>query len=482
MKARGNPAWNVAVACVAASVILAPMSDEPLAVAASLMSLALIFKFLWTRDEPPLLLLPAVMQWSQVALVPLSTLWQGGTMLQNSQYGGGDTAAAIYGLVGVTLFSFGLRLGALGSNRDRAFLQELRTECQVWPARTILQLAFGAIAVGYVATWAMGFGGSTRELFNQASSLRYAGFFLLTFWCLLTKQKHLLLTVTVLLDVVLGMTGFFADFMNTVLVVGIAAIAARSDPKLKDLGVLAAAGLLVVVSAVFWSSIKADYRDFVNQGTGEQVVTVSLSERLHYVGAKIADFDGEQFGKGLDRLVSRHGYIEFLGLTMHYVPEAVPHEYGKISFSAFEHILMPRLLFPWKPPLPSDTDVMVQYTGLANVWRSNTSISIGYLGELYVDFGLIGGVIAAGLFGFLVGRLYAIVRDYGRTPRLVNVCLCMFVLLPASYFGTALVKMFGALISSSLIAIFIQRGAVRKLLAKTLANTRPRPAPARQRT
>src|SRR5262245_10411829 len=51
-------------------------STSPPTVAASGACLALVVLLLWRGDEPPILLLPALFQWSEVALPPLSTIWR----------------------------------------------------------------------------------------------------------------------------------------------------------------------------------------------------------------------------------------------------------------------------------------------------------------------------------------------------------------------------------------------------------------------
>jgi len=167
--------------------------------------------------------------------------------------------------------------------------------------------------------------------------------------------------------------------------------------------------------------------------------------------------DSKQFFDGFDRLIARHGYIEFLALTMQNVPEVTPHENGRLTLAVLQHITAPRFLFPDKPALPNDTEITARYTGLRFILNDNVSISIGYLGELYVDFGLIGALLVVGGIGGLAGLAYGLLRDQGSGPVLFVAGLCLIVVLPLGYFGQAYSKTIGSLVFSMAIAFVVLR-------------------------
>jgi hypothetical protein len=209
---------------------------------------------------------------------------------------------------------------------------------------------------------------------------------------------------------------------------------------------------------VFWSAVKADYRAFLNQGTGAQVVLQPLDERLSYLANKAAEFDGQQFAIGFETLRSRLSYIDFLAATMERVPAVLPHEDGAHLGAAVRHVLTPRILFPDKQDLVSDTTITAYYTGLNKDDKNgNTSISIGYLGELYIDFGISGAVLAVFVMGLAYGRCYRAIRDHPRTPAFVNYGLCMMVALAFVSFETSLIKTVGRVIMVLAAALVLQR-------------------------
>lgn len=437
------------------ATVAAVLSAAPVVVAASGLSLAAIIAMLWRADEPPILLLPPLFQWSEVALPAISTIWLGTSLDEMSRFGVDLEPAAFYGLASVTVLAVGLRLGA-GRSRQPSFATRLRWDAFALPFPVVFKLALALMGAGYALSVLSGFWGPTRELFNQASGIKYAGFFMLAYWCLVRRIHLRLLAAVVLFEIIFGMTGFFAEFKNSLLTLLVAAIAARPRfTRGSAFAVVFAISLLLSV-AVFWSAVKPGYRHFVNQGTGMQVILVPLGDRIEYLVDAAIAFDGYDISDGFERLVSRHGYIEFLGLTMKAVPDAVPHENGALTFGVVRHITMPRFLFPNKPPLPSDTEVMARYTGLPMLWDSRVSISIGHLGELYVDFGYIGGLVAIAMIGILVGVAYRVIRSGQSGPTLLKAGLAMMAVLPIAYFGTAYIKLVSAFIFAAAIAIAFQ--------------------------
>jgi hypothetical protein len=79
--------------------------------------------------------------------------------------------------------------------------------------------------------------------------------------------------------------------------------------------------------------------------------------------------------------------------------------------AALKHILMPRVLFPDKPELGSDSDRVRKYAG---VWvagaEQGTSIAFGYVAESYVDFGLPMMFMPMLIWGAFVGAAYRMVQ------------------------------------------------------------------------
>lgn len=466
---RGRPAQPpVAKAVMAAVLVATPfvslISPSSVVVGLCALALVIIIALLWRAEEPPILMLPALFQWSEVAAYPLTTLWKQVPLGDLSVYAADLDSSAMYGLAGVVALAAGLRLGSLARS-GTAFADRLRLEGRYWTYRQVVRVGVSAIVLGYACGAIASIAGPAREVFGNAAGVKSVGIFLIAYWCLANSRHYGLLVPVMGFEVLFGMTGFFADFKNSILVLVVAVIAARPRLRLAD---AVAAGLvfgLLVFVATFWSAIKVEYRSMLNKGTGAQVVDIPLEDRVNFILKSLAGVDGEMLADGFDRLIGRHGYIEYLALVMQNVPYGIPHENGQLTMSVFSHITTPRFLFPDKPPLPSDTEVMAKYTGLQNTWDQNTSISIGNLGELYIDFGLVGGLIGEFCIGLLVAFVYRWLRDKDNCSSILSAGLCVMVALPTAYFGTAYIKLIGSFVFSSAIALLLQMYVMPRLAA-----------------
>jgi hypothetical protein len=394
----------------------------------------------------------------------LATIWKQITLNEMSLYGADLETSAAYGLTGVTALALGLRAGSLMQG-GYSFSDRLQVEARMLSFGSVVRWGLGAIALGYIFAGLSVLAGPARELLGNAAGVKYVGVFLIAFWCLLNKRHYGLLALIATFEIVMGMTGFFAEFKNSLLTLVVAVMAAR--PRLKATDMIAAALVAVVVLfvATFWTAIKVEYRSLINQGTGAQMVQVPLDDRLGFIVQAVTHLDDKMLVDGFDRLVSRHGYIEFLALVMQNVPEALPHEDGNLTLGVISHITMPRFIAPNKPPLPSDTEVMKKYTGLTYTWDENTSISIGNLGELYIDFGVTGGLLAEFLIGLMVALVYRILRDNRKCPAIISAGFCVMIVLPVAYFGTAYIKLIGSFVFTSALAIAMQRYVVPRIAA-----------------
>jgi hypothetical protein len=122
------------------------------------------------------------------------------------------------------------------------------------------------------------------------------------------------------------------------------------------------------------------------------------------------DFSSEKFNEnfliGLENLVYRVSYVEFLALSMKQVPTYLPHENGTLLISAIGHILKPRILFPDKKPI-YDSELTSKYTGVQfSGAEQGASFSLGTVAESYVDFGKYYMFIPIFFFGLWIGWMY----------------------------------------------------------------------------
>ena len=141
----------------------------------------------------------------------------------------------------------------------------------------------------------------------------------------------------------------------------------------------------------------------------------SRSARLRDVRSLSADFlraDSEATWDTADKLVDRMWTVDHPALALERVPSHVPHTHGEILSAALVHIVTPRVFFPAKPELPSDSEKVRRYAG---VWvagaEHSTSIAFGYAAESYIDYGVPLMFLPVFCFGVAMGVLYTLFRQ-----------------------------------------------------------------------
>jgi hypothetical protein len=163
--------------------------------------------------------------------------------------------------------------------------------------------------------------------------------------------------------------------------------------------------------------------------------------------------------RGFDQLAKRWGYVDFLAATMRNVPARLPFEDGAKVGATIMHVLQPRFIFPDKPPLPSDSDVTQKYTGI-HYGRSSsegTSVSLGYLAELYIDFGILGTLVAMFILGVLLSLCVRFVCSSSSLPTIVSHGLAVMLVMSVIMFDQALAKTVGAFVTTVAVIVVLRR-------------------------
>jgi hypothetical protein len=263
-----------------------------------------------------------------------------------------------------------------------------------------------------------------------------------------------------------GFTGYFSDFKEVFIVVLLGILSTRPKLDVRSMTAGLAVSSVLLILAIFWSAIKTDYRTFMSEGYSAQVVLVPLEDRLAFLANRIVSVDWDMMGRGFYMLVKRVGYIDFLSATMHNVPKHIPFEGGALVGATVMHVLQPRLLFPDKPPLMSDSEVVQKYAKLH--WGKSsgegTSVSLGYLAELYIDFGILGALATMFTFGVLLSRAFKFVCSESLPSLIVNFGFAVMVVMPVMQFEQALVKMVGGFLITFITAVGLRRFIVPYML------------------
>jgi hypothetical protein len=218
------------------------------------------------------------------------------------------------------------------------------------------------------------------------------------------SQKWLWIGALMVIEVALGVSGFFAGFREPI-VMGIIALFEIFDPRrVQHFVGLAIFAVALFGISLFWISVRSVYRaEFENetfaQSRSAQFDKMSeLSDNWMRTSNTTDD---------MDKLVDRMWVVYYPALAVSRVPSVLPHTDGAILFAALQHVLSPRVFFPAKADLKADSELVRKYSGLYVAGaEQGTDIAFGYAGESYIDFGVPMMFVPVFLYGLVAGLAY----------------------------------------------------------------------------
>jgi len=364
--------------------------------------LLLVWRLLPSEEGPPVLALAMSMQWLQVT----AGVFYGGltdrmlpAMLQ-SDY----RPMVLIGLGCVTALTIGLFFGRWAVRTHMAVPEQPPVEVVGW--KLLLGAYVGSVAVtGIVQQLAWQFPTLTQAIL-ALSYARLAILFLVFRRLASPRLRGELILALLLFEVALGFTGYYSGFKEPLLLAVMATLE-NFDPRRTQHWVTGAVlALMLGLAGVMWMGVRTEFRrDF-----DDEVFAASRSTRVERMQALTTDWirqSSDRIEQDMDVLVDRLWAVYYPALAVDRVPDVLPHTDGQILTDALVHLVTPRLLFPNKPELPSDSELVRKYSGvLVAGAEENTSIAFGYAAESYVDFGIPVMFLPMVVFGLLMGMAY----------------------------------------------------------------------------
>ena len=172
--------------------------------------------------------------------------------------------------------------------------------------------------------------------------------------------------------------------------------------KIRTAFIFIAIPLIVLVQ-----SVKKEYREAT--WTGKRESGAGLFKEL---AEKKQNREDDPFGKseGVIRTVGRLNQGWHLGLVLRWVPRNEEFANGADMLGDIEGTVLPRIFFPEKKIIGSQ-DKFYKYTG--HKLRKSTSMTIGVIGDFYINYGRIGSFIGLFIFGAIIARmLYFFMRKH----------------------------------------------------------------------
>lgn len=420
-------------------------------------------RLLWRPGESPILLYIFAYQWLQGSVKIFQGNFYGMALNDLPTFKGDFDLATLLSLIGLLMLTAGMRLGAgrwRAGPGNMARALALRHTPKKWFRWYAASFAVSALATILASTVP----GLAQPLLVIAH-LKWAFFFMLTYAAFARPAgaKKLWL-IAFCVEFMMGMGGFFSTFKTVIIfsLLGIMAAGSRfTARRVLTVGVLVA---FTLVLAAFWTAVKTDYRSYVNGGKAAQVVEVGYIDSLRKLVELSRNLDSETLLLATGLFLNRFSYVEYFGATLLHVPTQVSHTNGELWLDAMTRPFMPRLFFPDKA-LIIDSDRTTKYSGITvSGFDEGTSISIGYMGESYIDFGMAGMMLVIFAFGLSLGRVYRWLVNGVRSRGLLGISLAAAILIQTSLLESSITSLFGGFVATLLVAwLFLHLIAPRYL-------------------
>ncbi|HSP00129.1 MAG TPA: hypothetical protein VLN90_01570, partial [Thioalkalivibrio sp.] len=380
--------------------LLAMLTANPLLSLGSLVVLLLLLAMLWRPGEPPALLYAMAFHWMQASILVIYANVEG-RGLDSMGYGIEIERATWLTLVGVLVVAVGMRIGAGGNYGAAAHASVSAIASQLSVRRLFVASLVAIVMAIVVSRLAYVVPGLAQPMLALAL-LRWVVVYLFAYTVLTQHRGYRYLAVVFTVEILIGFLGFFSDFKTVLIVMLMAAL--TSPGALRGIRFRTAGALTVLILGlgIVWTGVKGEYREFLNQGTGQQVVLVPVAERIGKLAELVGEMTPARFGDSVVSLVERVTYVYYFGQTMETVPRYVAHERGLLWREAISAALVPRLHNPGKRVI-DDSERTSYYTGnrVAGA-EEGASISLGYVAESYIDFGPLGMMLPLFLWGAFV--------------------------------------------------------------------------------
>lgn len=289
---------------------------------------------------------------------------------------------------------------------------------------------------------------SLNQLILPLTKIKSIIIFILLYAVFYKKENNMTAVKVILIELILGFTGFFAGFKEIFIILVLTYITANkniiSGKVIKrSLAIIT----ILFILLLFWTSIKADYREYANGGQGDQIVRVSISDRILTITDLAMNTEVKDLIESSDDLLERLTQTKYFAEVVHMVPENINYEKGKLWGSVIRHVTMPRILFPNKPAISDSSRAnKYLYTKVAGV-ESGTSISLGYMAESYIDFGPYLMFIPIFLLGVIYGFIEFLVLRKSKIP-FIGYGFLLMILFPGILYETSNLKIVGQLLTN----------------------------------
>lgn len=395
-------------------VLIAPSVRDPVAFAAGGMMPWVLVSIIGIRTMPAPVLYLLLYQWMQIfGRLVQATI--DGEALRSGLFGPNVERAYWYMMVSVVVLACMFRLCL--SNMAKPTLADRLIQYE-WRPNDLLAMYVGGLVLSTGSIYGIWIIPALTQQFEALARVKALALFVVFNTILVTGTGRKMLVGIVAMEIFIGFSGLLADFRGVFIFLALAALAAR----IRWTGMMSIAAVVWIAMllglALFWTSVKAEYRLVATGSDDSQNVKVELSERLGYLGGRALSVGQTDWGDAAYTLLARLAYVDIFSSVIT-IAEVSPERgsFGRQWTEAIEHVLKPRVLFPDKAPL-SDTEVYMRlaHGSVSEEMRLGTSISVGYISENFADYGFPGMLVGIAALGLAMGGICRFFMTRRRLP------------------------------------------------------------------
>ena len=289
--------------------------------------------------------------------------------------------------------------------------------------------------------------GLTQIIFSFRN-IKWFVFLLLGFQVILKKEMKVQFIVIVIIEFLLGLLSFFSDFKTIAFYLFILIIFFVTKVNFKQVLILLFSLIILLFLGIKWTSVKGEYRSYLNKGTQTQTVRVEQNQAFDKL-LELTDKETD-FNKSAAQFFDRIQYTFHLAKTMERIPSVLPYENGDNISSILSYVTTPRYFNPNKEVIKTSAKA-TKYTGIAYLGsESGVSFSLGYFADCYIDFGYIGMLLPLLVLGFIYGLSYFYFATKSTDNLLINFALVGALYIEFIAFESDGVYLMGRLFSNLL--------------------------------
>jgi hypothetical protein len=138
-------------------------------------------------------------------------------------------------------------------------------------------------SIGFIFGTTSGF----AQVLVTLSSLKWIFFIWYGFISWINKKNRIILLAIIIYEFTIGLYSYFSSFKEVIFFIIIVSLTFIRRITFKQFLNFTLMAAVLMALFITWTAIKGEYREFLNRGSRQQIVSVSQSEALSKIGEKV---------------------------------------------------------------------------------------------------------------------------------------------------------------------------------------------------